>query len=153
MMKTVSTEKNAQPKSWESRFIWQTFWGTGPKRWGRNQDVWEILQQKPGSQNIKKLPLKKTRYLKLRNLLLFYGWGMRKSGLTEIIILICTSAIWGQYPVFSHPESLQSVFGGHCSGLMATTSFVYWYGRQHFSFTADKGRKRLHKNCLIRKCS
>ena len=29
---------------------------------------------------------------------------MQESGLTEIIPLICTSAIWGQYPVFSHPE-------------------------------------------------
>ena len=25
---------------------------------------------------------------------------MQKSGLIEIILLICTSAIWGQYPVF-----------------------------------------------------
>ena len=25
---------------------------------------------------------------------------MQESGLTEIIPLICTSAIWGQYPVF-----------------------------------------------------
>ena len=29
---------------------------------------------------------------------------MQESGLTKIIPLICTSAIWGQYPVFSHPE-------------------------------------------------
>ena len=29
---------------------------------------------------------------------------IQESGLTEIIPLICTSAIWGQYPVFSHPE-------------------------------------------------
>ena len=32
---------------------------------------------------------------------------MQEFGLTEIIPLICTSAIWGQYPVLSHPESPQ----------------------------------------------
>ena len=31
---------------------------------------------------------------------------MQESGLTETIPLICTSAIWGQYPVFSHPGIL-----------------------------------------------
>ena len=29
---------------------------------------------------------------------------MQEPGLTEIIPLICASALWGQYPVFSHPE-------------------------------------------------
>ena len=29
---------------------------------------------------------------------------MQESTLTEITPLICTSAIWAQYPVFSHPE-------------------------------------------------
>ena len=29
---------------------------------------------------------------------------MQESRLTEIIPLICTSALWGQYPLFSHPE-------------------------------------------------
>ena len=37
---------------------------------------------------------------------------MQESGLTEIILLICTSAIWDQYPVFSHPESPQGVLSG-----------------------------------------
>ena len=32
---------------------------------------------------------------------------MQASGLTEIIPLIFTLAIWGQYPVLSHPESPQ----------------------------------------------
>ena len=48
--------------------------------------------------------LKKTRHLKLRNLL-FYVWVDAKSGLIVIIPLICTFAIWVQYPVLSHPES------------------------------------------------
>ena len=29
---------------------------------------------------------------------------MQESGLPEIIPLICISAVWGQDPVFSHPE-------------------------------------------------
>ena len=32
---------------------------------------------------------------------LFYIWEDAKSGLTEIIPLKCTPAIWGRYPVFS----------------------------------------------------
>ena len=32
---------------------------------------------------------------------------MQESGLTEIIPFTGTSAIWGQFPVFSHPESPQ----------------------------------------------
>ena len=32
---------------------------------------------------------------------------MQESGLTEIISLIYLSAIWGQYPVCSHPEFAQ----------------------------------------------
>ena len=48
--------------------------------------------------------LKKTRHLKLRNLL-FYVWVDAKSGLIKIIPLIGILAIWGQYPVLSHPES------------------------------------------------
>lgn len=42
--------------------------------------------------------LKKTRHLKLRGLALW---------LTGIILLMCTSALRGQYPVLSHPESPQ----------------------------------------------
>ena len=43
----------------------------------------------------------------------------QKAGLIEIIPLICTSAVWGQHPVFSHPESPQRApLGGGC-GLMA----------------------------------
>ena len=30
---------------------------------------------------------------------------MQESGLTGIIPLICTSAIWGQYPVLSHGKA------------------------------------------------
>ena len=83
---------------------------------------------------------------------------MQGSGLTEIIPLMYTSATWGQYPVFSHPESPQgslwgvaevwclldgrySLFPEFPSGLTSSLvvdavlitiiSFVYWCGRQY----------------------
>ena len=34
---------------------------------------------------------------------------MQESGLTEIIPLIYTSPLWGQYPVFSHPDFPQGL--------------------------------------------
>ena len=37
---------------------------------------------------------------------------MQESGLTEIIPLLCISAIWGQDPVLSHPETPQGVTHG-----------------------------------------
>ena len=46
----------------------------------------------------------------------------------EIIPLICTLMIWGQYPAFLHPEPPQDAQSGMAAvadGLMATTSFVY----------------------------
>ena len=36
------------------------------------------------------------------------GWGRSQNVLSEIIPLICPSAIWGQDPVFSHPEFPQA---------------------------------------------
>ena len=52
---------------------------------------------------------------------------MEESGLIEIIPLICTSAVWGQYPVFSHPETPQGApfWGGAAmaDGLMAGILF------------------------------
>ena len=61
---------------------------------------------------------------------------LAKSGLTEIIHLMCTSAVWGQYPAFLNPEfplgaplqvnaMAKSLAVGSYSGLMVATSFVY----------------------------
>ena len=36
----------------------------------------------------------------LRKLAIFYTWKMQECEPTKIIPLICTSAVWGQYPVF-----------------------------------------------------
>ena len=46
---------------------------------------------------------------------------MQEFRLTEIIPLICTSALWGQHPVFSHPGFLRV---HHCRepGLVAAVS-------------------------------
>ena len=83
---------------------------------------------------------------------------IQETGLTEIIPLISTSVIWGQYPMFSHPKFPQGSLGSGCSlmvarqqvffsflsflrahqltvlwlrSLMTVTSLVYRYGRQY----------------------
>ena len=50
-----------------------------------------------------------------------------QSGLSETILLMCTSAIWGKYPVFSLPEFLQGslTVGSGCS-LMAANWQVFF---------------------------
>ena len=42
---------------------------------------------------------------------------IQESGLPEIVTLLCTSAVWGQYPMFSHPEFSQ----GSPSGVAAVS--------------------------------
>ena len=59
---------------------------------------------------------------------------MQKSGLTEIMPLIYTSAIWGQYPVFSHPEFPQgspAPILAHVGAPQSLTSIVCCYGRKY----------------------
>ena len=53
-------------------------------------------------------------------------WKMQESGLIEVIPLIGTSAIWGQYPVFSHPELPQGspAHGGRLQSLMTITPLL-----------------------------
>ena len=40
-------------------------------------------------------------------------------------------------PLCLHPEIPQGSLSGrlYCDGLMSATSFIFWYGRQYFSFT------------------
>ena len=71
----------------------------------------EFYQQRTGSRNKR---LQKTRYLKLQNLLLFFG-KMQSSGLMDIIPLACTSAVWGQNPLFSHPQFPQGLLLGEAA--------------------------------------
>ena len=44
----------------------------------------------------------------------FFWYGkMQQSELTEVTPLMCASALWGQHPVLSHPESPQdATLGG-----------------------------------------
>ena len=42
---------------------------------------------------------RKSRYLKLRSLVLSMCGRIQESGLTEVISLMCISALWGQHPV------------------------------------------------------
>ena len=51
------------------------------------------------------------------------------------ITLTCTLDIKGQYLFFLILNFLEYTVGSGYSGLLAATSFVYWYSRQHFSFT------------------
>ena len=68
------------------------------------------------------------------NLAFFCVWEDADSGLTEIIPLICTSALWSQDPVFLHPESPPGaplgvgVGGDGCSGwwLIGCNLFLPW---------------------------
>ena len=48
---------------------------------------------------------------------------MQESGLTESTLLICTSAIWGLYPVFSYPEFPQGS-QAHVGGLKSLMTDV-----------------------------
>ena len=53
---------------------------------------------------------------------------MQESGLIEIIPLICSLTLLGQYPIFLHPESPQGAQLGVAAvaaGLMAGISLVY----------------------------
>ena len=49
-----------------------------------------------------------------------------KSGLIEIIPLVCTLAIWGRYPVLSHPESQQNWGEGWMEGSLQGLAARWW---------------------------
>ena len=60
-----------------------------------------VFATKSGSQTIKRLLLMKENQVS-KGIQQFSMYGqMQESGLTKTIPLICTSAIWGQYPEFS----------------------------------------------------
>ena len=85
------------------------------KRLSSNIGYIGVLQQRAGSQvvrNIKRLMLiKETRFVKLRNLVLFLYGQMQEYGLTDINCLICTSAIWISFLCF-HILSFLRVHSG-----------------------------------------
>ena len=60
-----------------------------------------VFATKSGSQTIKRLLLMKENQVSKGIQHFSMAGKMQESGLTETIPLICTSAIWGQYPEFS----------------------------------------------------
>ena len=92
------------------------------RRRGEEPGYMEVLQQRAGSLNIKRwLLIKESQITQLRNIALFYVWEDARSGLTEIIPFICTSAIWGQFRYFHVLCFLSSRFsvGRGCSMMAA----------------------------------
>ena len=81
------------------------------------QDLKDSLQQRPGCQGIRIWELLNENQWPQINecsivfCFLFFFFPMngelQESGLTEIIPLMSFSALWGQHPVFPHPESPQ----------------------------------------------
>ena len=89
------------------------------------------MQQKPGSSNIKGLLLiKENQTPRVNEFSTLYG-RMQESGLIDIIPLVCTLTIYGQYPAFLHLESPAffhlrvAAVAAVAAGLMPATSFVY----------------------------
>ena len=82
--------------------------GEGRQR-GRARICRSFCNKRPGSGNIKRLLLiKENRTSQVNEFSRFSMYGkMQKPGFPEIIPLLCTSALWGQHPVFSHPEPPQ----------------------------------------------
>ena len=75
-----------------------------PKRWGETK-IYRSFATKGGSLNIKRLLLiKENEICQVKEFDAFLCIGRYKSLDTEIIPLKCTSAIWGQGPVFSYLE-------------------------------------------------
>ena len=174
---TCQLKKNALPKRWELCFIWWAKIQAKTQHHSKilfqrgsrgNQAIWEFLQQRPVVRTPKDCyELKKTRYLKWRNLALFYVWEDARvwahwnrsfdvhliyagpipcvfsswvsSGCTVGGWLKCLMIWWREalcfypeFPLGSPSEQLSR------DDLIAATSFVYWYGRQYFSFTYTK---------------
>ena len=63
----------------------------------------EVLQQRAGCKNKRLVLVTESQISQVKKFSAFL-WEDARSGLAEIIFLICGSALWGQYPMFSHPE-------------------------------------------------
>ena len=68
----------------------------------------EVLQQRAGSLNIKRVLLIQVNQISLKNFAHLHG-KIQESGLTEMSPSIFILANWGQYPVFLHPEFLHGL--------------------------------------------
>ena len=138
----------SQPKSWELCFIRWEFLGlqtwetaspvtqrelTTPRRRGEEPGYIEVLQQRAGSLNIKRLLLlKENQISQVKEFSAFLCMGKCKSlGSQKFIIpLICTSSIWGQRSVF-HILSLLS------SELVVGAAAAWWLLDGRYSFCPE----------------
>ena len=77
---------------------------------------------------------------------------MQECGFIEIIPLICTLTMQGQYATFLHPDSLQGTQLGVAAlaaGLMAATSFGTQKKRKGSKITVDGDCSQEIKRCLL----
>ena len=106
------------------------------------------MQQNPGRETLTFLVLiKETLDISSYELTFFCvredsrAWGSFKSFIDMYLNYL------GQYPAFLHPESPQGAqpeAAAVADNLMAATSFAYWYGRRHSSFTVPPLGHKLH---------
>ena len=99
-----------------------------------NREAWHagvygVAKSQTQLSNWTELKKKKNRHLKLMNYFSVYG-KILESGLMEIIPLLCTSAIQGQYPDFFHSESPQGMLLGvvAVAGGWNMLCLLVWYG-------------------------
>ena len=90
-------------------------WNTAPKRCGRSWDTREFLQQRPGSQNIKRLLLIKENQLsQFKEFSAFLCMERCKSmgSLKSFLWYAPQLSFRSEYPVLFHPESPQGAWWG-----------------------------------------
>ena len=84
------------------------------RRWRKLGYIKVFLQQRTGSRNKRLLLITENQISHIKELTLFYR-KVEMSGLIEIIPLICTSALWGQYLVFTAWVSSRLTIRSCCS--------------------------------------
>ena len=91
---------------------------------------------------------KEARYSKLRNLAFFTLGTMLPSGLTEMTLFICISAIWARILSFSHPEFLSVLILLKCCTQYASKSGKLSSGHRtgKGQFSLQSQRRVMSKN-------
>ena len=104
---------------------------TALRRQGEEPGSIEVLQQRAGRLNVKRLFLKKTRYLKGRNLVLVYGWG--KSLGSQKHSSDTHSANWGQQSQFWASSELTTGSGCGLTAAQQTADVLPEFPQAHSS--------------------
>ena len=129
----VDLKKKSQPKSWGLYFIQWKFLElqardsissnlerTPLRRWGEEPDYREVLQQRAGRLNIKRLLLKTTRYPKLWNLVLSMGRWKSWNHSFDIHFTYLGTVSYFQILCFPRAHHLTIRGGCHCRWLSWT---------------------------------